>query len=135
MKNFDVWNVQKKDLDSLKRDILFKEGEIWWCALGINIGREVYGKGKNFRRPVIIFKKLSLDTCIALPMTTVEQKGSWFHRMKIFEEYQWVTMNQIRLISTNRLHKKLTRISQEQFQELKKSVALLLGLSEHSHRA
>jgi len=40
-KDFDKWNMKKKKLDKNKRDLLFKEGEIWWCSLGVNIGEEV----------------------------------------------------------------------------------------------
>ena len=39
-KDFDAWNFKKKELDKNKRDLLFKEGEIWWCSLGLNIGEE-----------------------------------------------------------------------------------------------
>lgn len=128
MKNFDDWNAQKKDLDSLKRDILFKEGEIWWCAVGLNIGSEVYGKGKDFQRPVLILKKLTRDSCIVLPITTQSKDGTWYHHLQIHGENRWVMMHQIRIISSNRLSKRQTSLFVGQFEQLKKSVAFLLGL-------
>ena len=36
---------------------LFKEGEVWWCYIGENIGNEINGKSRKFTRPIFIFKK------------------------------------------------------------------------------
>lgn len=127
--DFDNWNSKKKVLDSTERNLLFKEGEIWWCSLGVNVGAEVYGKGEDFRRPVVIFKKLSHNSCIVMPTTTKEKNGSWFHHVYLKKRHRWIMMNQMRLISGNRLWVRESTLSQEQTKELKKSVAELLGLS------
>ena len=37
----------------------FKEGELWWCSIGINVGVEIFGKGPDAVRPVVIFKKIN----------------------------------------------------------------------------
>lgn len=37
-KDFDSWNDIKKNLDGKAKDMLFKEREVWWCNLGLNIG-------------------------------------------------------------------------------------------------
>ena len=128
-KNFDQWNVKKKRLDIAKRSLLFKEGEIWWCSVGMNIGEEVYGKGEHFRRPVVVFKKLSHNSCIAMPTTTRERNGSWFHHLNIKNKDRWVMMNQMKFISANRLWVRESSLSSEEFSGLKKSAAKLLGLS------
>ncbi|MBP9751301.1 MAG: type II toxin-antitoxin system PemK/MazF family toxin [Candidatus Moranbacteria bacterium] len=127
-KDFDEWNSKKKQLDVVSRKLLFKEGEIWWCSIGVNVGEEVYGKGEYFRRPVVILRKLSGNTCIVMPTTTRERSGSWYHHLNIRNKDRWVMMNQIRLISANRLWVRESTLSREEFEELKKSVAGLLGL-------
>lgn len=127
-KDFDQWNEKKKRLDAVKRSLLFKEGEIWWCSVGVNVGEEVYGNGEYFRRPVIILRKLSRNSCIVMPTTTKERDGSWYHHLNIGNKDRWVMMNQIRLISANRLWVRESALSQEEFEGLKKSVAGLLGL-------
>ena len=128
-KDFDTWNIKKKGINATERNLLFKEGEIWWCSLGVNIGVEVYGKGGEYRRPVVIFKKLSHNSCIVMPTTTKEKKGSWFHHIYLKKRHRWVMMNQMRLISGNRLWVRESTLSNEQIKELKKSVADLLGFS------
>jgi len=126
--DFDAWNVKKKALDKNKRELLFKEGEIWWCSIGKNIGEEVYGKGSGFRRPVVIFRKLTGNSCIAIPTTTKTRAGSWYHHLTVAGKERWVMMNQMRFISANRLWVRESSLSGAEFEELKKSVAGLLGL-------
>ena len=127
-KNFDGWNEKKKQLDNNKRDLLFKEGEIWWCSLGLNIGEEVYGKGDDFRRPVIILKKLSHNSCVVMPTSTQKREGSWYHHLCVQNKDRFVLMHQVRFISANRLSVRESALSRDEFLGLKKSVASLLGL-------
>ena len=95
----------------------------------VNVGEEVYGKGEASRRPVVIFKKLSGNSCIAIPTTTKTRNGSWFHHLHIKDKDRWVMMNQMRFLSANRLWVRESSLSSEEFSALKKSVAELLGLS------
>ena len=46
----------KEKLNGLPTEVLFKEREIWWIAVGRNVGEESNGKGNRFSRPVIVFK-------------------------------------------------------------------------------
>lgn len=64
-----------------------------------------------------------------MPTTTKERSGSWFHHLNINNKDRWVMMNQIKFISGNRLWVRESSLSEEEFLELKKSVAELLGLS------
>ena len=49
-KNFDKWNELKKKLhiSEKAKDFYFREREIWWCSLGVNIGFEQDGKNDLF---------------------------------------------------------------------------------------
>ena len=59
LKRFLEWIGLKEKLHTAdNKPPLFKEGEIWWSAIGENVGIEVNGKGKPFSRPVYIYKKL-----------------------------------------------------------------------------
>ena len=55
-KDFDRWNINKKRLHSQNVLHFYHEREIWWCSLGVNIGFEQDGTGKNFDRPVIVVR-------------------------------------------------------------------------------
>ena len=67
-KEFDNWNNVKKRI-SLKANLPpIKEGEVWWCAIGKNLGVEIDGKSWQFSRPIVIMKKLSRHSFMALPL-------------------------------------------------------------------
>jgi mRNA interferase MazF len=76
---FDLWNEEKKRIDSKKTLPLFREGELWWCRIGINVGREACGKGSRYARPILIMKKVSSDSCIVIPATSQKKTGTWFY--------------------------------------------------------
>jgi hypothetical protein len=78
MKQFDEWNDIKKGLESKEVTVLFKESELWWVSIGQNIGDETYGKGAQFRRPIVVLRKLSGTACIAIPLTSKEKEGTWY---------------------------------------------------------
>src|SRR3989338_8328483 len=65
---FCAWCRQKIALHVDERPAkFFKQGEVWWCRVGKNVGDEIYGKGEKFARPVLIIKKLTRTTFLALP--------------------------------------------------------------------
>lgn len=51
-----------------ERDIYFREKEIWWAALGKNVGYETDGKHELFERPVLILNKYSKDIWVNIGM-------------------------------------------------------------------
>ncbi len=124
----EKWSQKQQLLDLNKRDLLFKEREIWWCSVGMNIGEEVYGKGPDFKRPVLILKKLSNNSCIVLPITTKRHSGNWYYKFTSHDMTRWVMIHQIRSISANRFAKRQGELREDDFSKLKKSVASLLGL-------
>ena len=54
MKDFNNQNEKKIKIDSKIKYGHPKEREIWWCSVGLNVGTEIYGKGEDFARPVLI---------------------------------------------------------------------------------
>lgn len=58
IKAFEQWFKLKIALWGAKSEVLFKQGDIWWCSLGMNLGEEIFGKGKKFSRDDTGFKKV-----------------------------------------------------------------------------
>lgn len=58
IKDYDKWNILKQHLEK-KEGIYrgFKEADVWWVSLGVNIGDEQDGKSSHFSRPVLILRK------------------------------------------------------------------------------
>jgi len=100
-----------------EKDVYFREKEVWWAALGKNVGYEVDGKHELFERPVLIIKKYSKDMCFVLPFTTKIRKPiPWYQSItKINENPSAVNISQGRTISSNRLLRKEGVIDSDDF--------------------
>lgn len=127
-KDFDLWNENKKLLDTRRSEFLFKTGDIWWCSVGLNIQTESCGKGKNYQRPVLVLKKLSRNSFIGIPLSTKEKTGSWFVDIFIREERRCALLYQIRMFSTNRFQRRLATLDTSDFHKVKEKLKALLEL-------
>ncbi len=122
------WFILKCKLQSFHKTIFFKERDIWWCSLGKNLGVESDGKGENFRRPVLIIKKLNSNSFIGLPLTSKIKIGSWFYSITFNGKVNTVMLNQIKLISINRLNSRIAQLDEKDYVKTKKALKNLLGL-------
>ena len=46
-KDFDRWNRHKKKVTDVADRPFYHTREIWWCAVGVNVGNELNGTGKE----------------------------------------------------------------------------------------
>ncbi len=127
-KDFDSWNEKKKNLDSSNKKFLFKEREIWWCSVGINVGNESCGKGRDFRRPVLILKKLSKYCVIGLPISSQLKNGDWFCEVETLMGKRNVMLSQIKMFNSNRFQHKLHILDEKTFKIIKQKLKNLLEL-------
>lgn len=118
-KDFWRWHYKKEQLNDTKGQALFHEREVWWCALGANIGCEQDGGGELFTRPVIIIKKFNLDACLIVPLTARSKKGAYYLPIgMVGEEEAIAILSQLRLVDRKRLARKITTIEQVVFEKL-----------------
>ena len=126
-KDFDEWNQKKKKLHEIDFTGYVKEREVWWCAVGINIGVEADGKHSDFERPVLVVRKFSKDAVLIVPVTTKVKKNpyhfSYVHNGRGFA----LVISQVRLISTKRLLRKIYRMDDKIFQSLITELASLIN--------
>jgi len=100
--------------------VVFKEGEIWWCSIGMNAGEETFGKGPKLTRPVLIFKKFTKNSFLGLPLTGYEKEGSWYVPINMPSRKSSVMLNQARIFDGVRLRKRITSIGDIDFKTIKK---------------
>ena len=118
-KHFDEWNEVKKNTHSSGRIPAIKEGEIWWCAMGENVGVEINGKNEVFSRPVLVFKKLSRFGFTGIPLTSQEHEGDWYASFIFREKRQVAVLAQARVLSTARLYCKMGNVTRGDFMKVK----------------
>ena len=106
-KRFEEWIGVKSDLH--RKGILrnVKEGDVWWCAVGENVGIEINGKSETFARPVLVLRKLSRYGFMGIPLTSQEHDGSWYVTFEFKNKRQFASLAQARVFSVSRLYRKI----------------------------
>ncbi len=127
VKDFPGWHNLKVVLNGLKAHPTFKEREIWWCSIGINVGYEIDGKtAGKFNRPVLIVRKFNNKVFWGVPLTTKDKCGPFHVPVNFKGNEQCVTINQLRLWDSRRLTHKAGDLTDPQFQKIKQALKDLL---------
>ena len=120
LKRFLEWFSLKEKLHSAEsKPPLFKEGEIWWCALGENVGIEVNGKGKPFSRPVYVYKKLSANGFLGIPLSTSDKVGTWYAEINFQGKKAVANLAQCRVLSHLRMYEKMGALDETDVEKIK----------------
>lgn len=124
IKRFQEWITLKEKLRTHDtKPPLFKEGEIWWCGMGENIGVEVSGKNQDFSRPVLVFKKLSKYGFLGIPTSTKIKDGTWYVKIDYQGKNFVVNLSQTKFFSYKRLYNKITTLDSKDFYKTKQAFA------------
>lgn len=122
-KDFFNWHKLKEKIHySRKRIVYFKERQIWWANLGLNVGFEQDGKNKNFERPVLILKKFNPDVLWILPLTSRQKLGKYYYQIGYEGKQYSIILSQLKLISSKRLLRIIRKISPEDFKNIKNRI-------------
>ncbi len=119
MNVYNIWNIKKQKINSTKRYLNPKIREIWWCNLGMNIGKEIYGKGLGFLRPVLVINTEIPNMFIGMPLTTKLYPDK--HKSFIFtndNKKHGVLFCQIRSFDRRRLVSKMYTLSKNKYKKL-----------------
>lgn len=127
-KDFDQWNRIKKQTNAADGYMpLYRERQIRWCRLGVNVGFEQDGTGSDFSRPVLILKAFNRNVCLIIPLSTSTKKNLYYRPIGLVEGRQAsAIISQIRLIDTKRLDQHITTLDKEIFAQIQKAVKALL---------
>ncbi len=126
IKDFNKWNNFKKNIEVKNKNIYANLGEVWWSNLGINIGSESCGKNNFFERPVLVIKVFNSNLLLVIPLTTRYKDISMHIELNINNKKSFLMLEQIRVISSKRLTRKINRINKSYLNELFKKVIYLL---------
>ena len=125
-KDFNGWNNIKQGFDKLERLPAFKEREVWWCAVGVNVGSEIYGKGKEFVRPVLVLRKFGKYSFLGIPFTSKRKEGSYFYPVSFHGVNGSALLAQQRVFDCRRLKDRMGLLTWKQFAEIQKATKGLI---------
>ena len=126
MKDFDNWNIQKKKTQAIPERALFKEREVWWCSLGVNVGDEQDGKGRTFSRPVLVLKKFNRNVFVGVPFSTQLKNNQFYYHVHFKGIDQSVVLSQVRLMDAKRFGIKMGEISPQEVENIKDKIKKLI---------
>lgn len=126
-KNFDDWNEQKKHMHMRPAAPFCHARELWWCTLGVNVGSEQDGSGREYRRPVLVLKSLSRETFLAVPLTTSTRAHPLRPQIgKVEDREAHALLSQIRVVDTRRLVRKIGYLDKAIFEGIRKTARAML---------
>lgn len=134
-KDFDSWNSKKKRLHHHHKAPFYHEREIWWCALGTNVGFEQDGTGKQFDRPIVIIRGFNKDTFFCVGLTGKKRTGHYYHFLGSVDGREVsANLSQVRLVDARRLIRKIATLDEKRFAELREKLQDILFGNSLSRR-
>lgn len=122
-RDYGNWHSKKEELNNAAGTAFFHVREVWWCALGANIGYEQDGSSELFTRPVVILTKFNLDACLVVPLTARSKSGKYYFAVgSITGRNATAVLSQIRFVDRKRLAVKITMLDQDTFDDLTAAV-------------
>ncbi len=126
VKDFDIWNDRKKIIDSVENKKSFHEREVFSINVGKNVGFEQNGKGEEFLRPVIIYKKFSSNVFLGIPLTKTDKEGKFYKAFEFQGKRSTAILSQIRLFDSKRLKYKIGKMSVGDYNAVKEKLIDLI---------
>ncbi|MFH1895919.1 MAG: type II toxin-antitoxin system PemK/MazF family toxin [bacterium] len=129
-KDFDGWIEKKKDCHHrLAKPPLFKERDIWWVSVGVNIGYEEDGKHDKYLRPVLVLRKFNRELFLGVPMSTKIKDNQYYVEVTIKGQTVSTLISQLRVFSAKRIEDKLAELDTGDFQKVKDKVVQMISFS------
>jgi len=123
---FDKWNGIKKNINFSDKKPFFKERDIFYIKNGKNVGFEQDGKGENFARPVLVFKKFNNDIFWGIPLSKTKKTGKYYFQFSFANDFiSNALLSQMRLFDAKRLMGKEGVINIEDYESLKTKISQL----------
>lgn len=119
-KDFDRWNARKKFIEKEISSPFYRETEIWWCRIGINLGSEQDGKGEDFRRPVLILRGFNQSTFFGVALIGRRKEGKYYFPLGIIGgKESSINLSQVRLMDSKRLQNRIAILDIQRFEQVK----------------
>jgi len=123
---FDKWNNKKQIICNKDKTIYIKERDILYINMGKNIGYEQDGKGEEFLRPIVVYKKFNNNIFLGIPLTSTNKDSRFYFNFEFKSKTDGqrkssAILSQIRLYDIKRVKFRLGIISNMDFENLHKN--------------
>ncbi len=120
---FDIWNNVKKEKHFSNKQYYPKSKEVWYISMWINIWSESNWKWDEFKRPVLVLKRI-WSMFLVVSMTTKWNEDNFHYKLKnnYFNKDSFLTLSQFKTIDNKRFIRKIWKIDSEDYEEIKKRI-------------
>ncbi|MEI6397110.1 MAG: type II toxin-antitoxin system PemK/MazF family toxin [Candidatus Taylorbacteria bacterium] len=127
-KDFDKWNIVKKQVHTDERKVSIRAGEIRWISCGVNVGSEIDGKGESFTRPALIVHVVGSVLALVLPLSTKIKEVAGYIPFEFQGKQTSICVHQMRIVSQRRVLARKGRISENRLKRIKSEVRRFFDL-------
>lgn len=119
-KEFDRWNEKKKKVEERNpgNPLYVSVREVWWCAVGANVGSEIDGKNGNFERPILVIRIFSQDGFLGIPLTSKDKGHPYAVPVCHEKGMSFANTSQLRLFSKKRMLRKIGMVEMGDFKKV-----------------
>ncbi len=123
---FDKWNNKKKQIDERKKKVYPKKRDIWYISMWKNIWFESFWKWDDFKRPVLVLKRL-WSMFLVVSMTTKWKDNKFYYKLEndYFNKDSYITLSQFKTVDSKRFIEKLGKINEEDLLIIKNKIKKL----------
>ncbi len=126
-KDFSAWHKEKAKIDtSAEPELLYKEREVWWLRIGLNVGAEQNGSHDTFSRPVVIVKGFSKTLFWGIPLSNTKNRSRFVVPVVVDGKERAANISQLRAFDTRRVGTKVGMITQKEMDTIKMGVSELI---------
>lgn len=125
---FDNWNKLKQKVHNSEiKEFYVNPKEIWYIHKWINIWFESNWKWEDFKRPVLVLKKL-WSLFFVISMTTKWKNNRYYFKLSntYFEKDSYITLSQVFVVDKKRFFEYIWEISWSDFWKVKKELKNIL---------
>ena len=123
IKDFDKWNQKKQKINVLQRKVYPKNRDVWYISMRKNIWFESFWKWNDFKRPVLVLKRIGTMFLI-VSMTTKWKNNKFYHKLddNYFNKNSYITLSQFKTVDNKRFIEKLGKINKKDFLIIKNKI-------------
>ena len=125
-KDFKNWTNTKEQLHNGKINFRFRERDIFFMYVGVNVGFEQDGD-KNFLRPVLVYKKFNKHVFLGIPLTSQVKDNKFHYEFNYIKDTRsFAILSQLKLFDIKRAKYRDGQISKENFFKLQNKLLDLI---------
>ena len=119
IKDYKKWMGKKSFINNKNPIRPFHQGEIWWAAVGENVGVEIDGKSEKYSRPIVVLRKHSNLFFTAIPLTSRRHEGSWYVDFIFQNKIQTAVLVQAKSMDATRLYERIGKLSKSDYEKIR----------------